>query len=248
MYYKKYGMGERTFIGFHGWTGSHETFAPIAPYVPENASLYSFDLPGCGRSEKPDPFTLEQITEEVVLSVKSVPAETFTLIGMCTGAIIGVLAAGELKPHLSRLVLIDPFAYVPWYFRVFLQSGWGWYAYASTFANPIGRWLTNTALKNKRTEETDLTDSFATIDHKVTYNYLKLFGEIEGIERFRHITLPIEIAYGERTFGAIKSSLPRWQEIWPQARCWKMKGAGHFPLQEATAQISDIIFSEEEQS
>ena len=124
---------------------------------------------------------------------------------MCTGAIAAIFAAGNLKPRLTRLILIDPFAYVPWYFNVFLNGKWGWYA--STFANPVGRWLTNTTLRNKRTSETDLTDSFATIDHSVTYGYLKLFAGIEDIDQFKSIDVPVDIAFGERTFGAIKASL-----------------------------------------
>ena len=54
--------------------------------------------------------------------------------------------------------------------------------------------------------------------------------------------MPIDIVYGQNTFGAVKKSIPLWQSIWPQADTWEMDGAGHLPLMEATHQIAHIIF------
>lgn len=242
MFIKRYGSGPRVFVGLHGWSGNHRTFAPLAPYVPDGVTLYAPDLPGYGKTPPPRQWTLENVTEAIVQGLQQVDTPVFTLIGNCSGAILGLLAAQCLIDRIPRLVLIDPFAYIPWYFRVFLSGRWGRYTYMSTFANPVGRWLTNTALRHHRTERTDLTDSFAVIDHTVTYGYLKMFATLEGIDRFGVFTIPIDIAYGERTFGAIRRSLPRWRHIWPHARCWEMKGAGHLPIMEATEQVARIAF------
>jgi pimeloyl-ACP methyl ester carboxylesterase len=54
--------------------------------------------------------------------------------------------------------------------------------------------------------------------------------------------MPIDIVYGARTFAAVKKSAALWRTIWPQARCWELPTAGHLPLEEATAQLSEIIF------
>jgi pimeloyl-ACP methyl ester carboxylesterase len=189
---------------------------------------------------------MDAVVQDIVRGVRTLDAERFTLIGNCSGAILALLATPHLLDRMRRLILIDPFAYMPWYFRVFLSGRWGRYVYASTFANPVGRWITNTALRSKRTPETDLTDSFATIDHEVTFGYLRLFAALDGIDRFGGLTLPIDIAHGEHTFGAIKTSLPAWRRLWPHARCWEMKGAGHLPIQEATAQVARVVFGSAE--
>lgn len=253
MYVKRYGAGAQTYFGLHGWSGDHGTFAPLAAHLPECASLYSADLPGCGASTAQGNLTLDSVTSEIVEAVvEAVDAAApsngrATLIGNCSGAILGLLVARQLGAKLARLVLIDPFAYWPWYFRVFVAGNFGRHAYRTTFATSFGRWLTNQSLRGHRTAETDLTNSFGRIDHEVAQRYLALLSEVEGIERFAGLQrVPIEIVYGERTFGAVKKSVAMWQGIWPQARAHVLKGAGHLPLLEATAALSEIVFADHE--
>lgn len=256
MYVKRYGSGEgETYFGLHGWSGDHRTFAPLAAHLPEGASLYSADLPGCGASPLPpataaqQSLTLDSITNEIAAAITNItpPRGRITLIGTCSGAILGLLAAQQIQTRLKRLVLIDPFAYWPWYFRVFVAKSFGRYAYRTTFANPFGRWLTNQSLRGRRTAETDLTNSFGRINHDIAQRYLALLAEVEGIERFAGLrSVPIDMVYGERTFGAVKKSIAMWQGIWPQARAHVLKGAGHLPILEATAALSRIVFAEHE--
>ena len=112
---------------------------------------------------------------------------------------------------MRRLVLIDPFAFLPWYFKVFVHPRIGHIAYHSTFANPVGRWLTNASLRNRRAAETDLTGSFRELDHDVSLRYLEMLDAIDGIARFSTISAPVDIAYGERTFAAVKQSVEQWR-------------------------------------
>lgn len=250
MYVKRYGAGQQLYFGLHGWSGDHRTFAPLAADMPASASLYSADLPGCGQSPALPNLTLDSVTGEIVKAVLVAlpPDKQVTLIGNCSGAILGLLAAGQIEERVRRLVLIDPFAYWPWYFRVFVTKSFGSFgrhAYRTTFANPFGRWLTNQSLRAHRTSETDLTNSFGRIDHDVAQGYLALLAQVEGIERFAGLQrVPIEIVYGERTFGAVKKSIAMWQKIWPQARARVLAGAGHLPILEATAALSEIVFAD----
>ena len=253
MYVKRYGSGEhKTYFGLHGWSGDHRTFAPLAAHLPPGASLYSADLPGCGASAATttaqQALTLDSITDEIAEAVENAapPRGRITLVGNCSGAILGLLVARQIESKLERLVLIDPFAYWPWYFRVFVNKSFGRHAYRTTFANGFGRWLTNGLLRGHRTAETDLTDSFGRINHDVAQRYLALISEVEGIERFAALRrVPVEIVYGERTFGAVKKSVAMWQSIWPQARACELKGAGHLPILEATEALSRVVFAEQ---
>ncbi|HEY0101752.1 MAG TPA: alpha/beta fold hydrolase [Pyrinomonadaceae bacterium] len=249
MYVKRYGSGAQTYFGLHGWSGDHRTFAPLAAHLPARASLYSADLPGCGASPARRALTLDSITNEIVEAIdKAAPARgRATLIGNCSGAILGLLVAQRIESKLARLVLVDPFAYWPWYFRVFVAGSFGRHAYRTTFATSFGRWLTNQSLRGHRTAETDLTNSFGRIDHEVAQRYLALLAEVGGIEQFAGLRrVPIDIVYGERTFGAVKRSVAMWQGIWPQARAFVLKGAGHLPLHEATVALSEIVFTQHE--
>lgn len=242
MHLERYGSGAQVYFGLHGWSGDHSTFAPLLHHLPADVSLYSTDLPGCGKSPAAQHWTLAAITDEIVTAIASTATTPVTLIGNCSGALLGLLAAQQLADKIRRLILIDPFAYWPWYFKVFVAPGWGKYAYYSTFANPVGRWLTNRSLTNKRTEETHLTQSFAAVNHEAVHRYLTLLTGIDGIAQFSQMRMPIDIVYGARTFSAVKKSVALWRTIWPQARCWELPEAGHLPLEEATVQLSEIIF------
>jgi pimeloyl-ACP methyl ester carboxylesterase len=240
-----FGSGSRVYFGLHGWSGDHATFAPLAAYLPAGVALYSADLPGYGRSPAPRRWELAAITDEIAGAISAIDSPV-TLIGNCSGAVFALLAAERRARNIERLILIDPFAYLPWYFKIFLNKRIGRYAYYSTFANPVGRWLTNLSLSGHRTAETNLTESFVSVSHDVAYRYLALMGDIGDIGRFSRMRLPVDLVYGARTFGAIKKSIDMWRAVWPHARGHELAGAGHLPIQEATAQLSEIVFAKDE--
>jgi pimeloyl-ACP methyl ester carboxylesterase len=236
-----YGSGSRVYFGLHGWSGDHATFAPLAAYLPAGAALYSADLPGYGRSPAPRSWELAAITDEIADAIAAAGAP-ITVIGNCSGAVFALLAAERMAGSIERLILIDPFAYLPWYFKIFLDKRIGRYAYYSTFANPLGRLLTNLSLSRHRAADTNLTESFVSVDHEVSYRYLALMGELDDVFRFSRLRLPVDLIYGARTFGAIKKSIALWLDVWPHARRHELAGAGHLPIQEATRQLSEIVF------
>ena len=242
MHVERYGSGSQVYFGLHGWSGDHATFAPLAAYLPAGVALYSADLPGYGRSPAPRRWELAEITDEITRAIAAIDSRV-AVIGNCSGAVFALLAAESLKGRVERLILIDPFAYLPLYFKIFLHRRIGRYAYYSTFANPLGRWLTNLSLSRHRAADTNLTESFASVNHDVAYRYLALMGEIDDVFRFSDLGLPVDLIYGARTFGAIKKSIAMWSDVWPHARRHELAGAGHLPIQEATRQLSEIVFA-----
>lgn len=242
MFVERHGLGPEVYFALHGWGGDRRTFAPLAPYVPGTASLYAADLPGCGNSIAPREWSVGVVVEEIVEAVREIEASSITLVGNCGGAVFALLAARELGSTVERVSMIDPFAYLPRYFKLFNAGEFGRRAYEATFANPVGRWLTNQSLRGRRAGAADLTASFAETDHEAARRYLALYEEVGGVEIFRGLQAPVEIAYGERTFGAVKRSLALWREVLPRARERELEGAGHQPFTEAPAQVSEVIF------
>ena len=246
MFVERHGRGVEAFLALHGWGGDRTTFAPLAPYVPACASLYSADLPGCGQSPPPREWSSAAIVEEVVEAARSLEATHLSLVGNCGGAVFALLAAKALGERVVHVTMIDPFAFLPRYFRLFLAGDFGRRAYNATFATPLGRWLTNQALTSRREGGSDLTASFADADHEAARRYLAVFDEIGGVEIFRGLGTPVEILYGEKTFGAVRRSLALWRDALPHARVRVLKGAGHLPLEEATAQVAKEVFGTSE--
>lgn len=245
MHVQRYGTGPDVYFGLHGWGGSHLTYAPLVAHLPSSATFYSADLPGYGRSPRPSSWSADAVGEVVAAEIRRIDARSLTVVGNCAGAIFALIAAGLAPERVRRVVLIDPFAFVPWYFKVFVQPGYGRIAYRSTFANPIGRWMTNASLRKHRASATHLTDSFREVDHEVSIHYLEMLHAIDGISRFGGLEADVEIVFGERTFAAVKESVVQWQALWPQARQWRL-AAGHLPIQEAPADLAAIIFNSQQ--
>jgi pimeloyl-ACP methyl ester carboxylesterase len=248
MFVERYGHGGRAYFALHGWGGDRRTFAPLAPFVPANACLYSADLPGCGDSPAPREWSVGTVVGEIVEEVRSRGSGQVELIGNCGGAVFALLAAEALGERVGRVVMVDPFAYLPRYFRLFLAGDFGRRAYDATFANPIGRWLTNQSLRGRRAGQSDLTASFAAANHEAARRYLALYEEVGDVERFRGFVASVEIVYGEKTFGAVRRSLALWRDVLPRARLHELEGAGHQPIAEAAARTADVIFGPQDET
>ena len=253
MYFAKHGAGENVFVGLHGWSGDHSTFSPLVRYIPDNAVFYSADLPGTGKSPALKDLTIENLAAAIAEGIQSLSHSQITILGSCSGGLFGLFAVKHLletgQPELvKRIVIIDPYAYFPWYFNIFVapQMGKiGWYAYYTTFANPIGRWMTNLSLRKHRANDAHLTRSFAETNHQTTYRYLQLLVEGGGAKQFNCIPIPIVIVYGEKTFSAVRKSLSLWKEILPNVTFLELNGAGHLPIEEATSDLANILFIDE---
>lgn len=249
MYFEKYGSGENVFVGFHGWSGDHRTFHPILKYLPDNITFYSADLPGIGKSPAPKEWTIQHLVIEISQGLTSLKAPSVSIIGSCSGGLLALFVAKYLLESgmntiIKRLVLIDPYAFFPWYFSVFVSPKMGkigWYAYYTTFANPIGRWMTNLSLSNHRNEGVDLTESFSDVDHRTTYKYLQLLFEGGESEQFRQITIPVDIVYGENTFKAVFESVRQWKTILPIVTCHQLNKAGHLPIIETPKELIAVM-------
>lgn len=237
------GEGPSHWVGFHGWGGDHRTFSPVLPWLPADASFHAVELPGYGSTAALPDWTVDAMREVVVDAIDRIPGERFTFVGNCSGAILGLLGALERPERIERIVLIDPFAFVPWYFRLLLLPGVGRLAYRSAFANPVGRWITNSGLRRHRAEGTDMTASFVRVDHDAAWETLRLLAEVATIDRFAPLVRPTAILHGENTFRAIHQSIVLWRALWPHVEVHELGGAGHLPIQEATAHVADTIFA-----
>ena len=204
MFVRQYGNGASVCFCLHGWSGDHRTFEALAEVLPDDARLYAADLPGCGLSPAPQPWDLRSVTRQIVQALHETDSDSVTLVGACIGALFGMCAALETKV-VKRLVMIDAFAMWPWYFRVFTAPVVGDKAYAGTFANPVGRWITNKALTARRAEGSHLTNGFAAARHQTQLKYLHIAREIKSPREFAPLDLSVDVIFGSRTFRDRKS-------------------------------------------
>lgn len=241
MFVEQYGDGPLSCFCLHGWSGDHRSFEPLASHMPPHVRIYSADLPGCGQSPAPSQWTLAEVTRQVIGSLERSEPRGSVLVGNCIGALLALCVALERPDLVDRLVLIDAFARWPWYFRVFTNPVFGQHAYNLTFANPIGRWITNQSLAHKRTGHSNLTHGFAAAGHDTQLQYLRILGEIESPEQFAPVSAPVDLITAARTFRAARESAAVWQAIWPAARLFEVPDGGHLVLSESPLRVSEII-------
>lgn len=243
LHHKIYGQGERVIVGIHGWNGSHQTFAPLEPFLPADTRLIAVDLPGYGRSTSPTHWTLDSIADAILSTIESLaPGRSFTLLGSCSGAVVGLFVGRHGAGRVDHFVILEPFAYVPLYLRIFVFPFFGRLFYWSTFANPLGRWLTNTVLAGKRRDDTDMMASFSQGSPWVPHRYLFLFDQIPGAHAFEDLTMPKTLILGEHTFAAVRDSVSHWSNVWGHCRVEEVADAGHLILDEAPEAVAGLLF------
>ena len=230
-------------MGLHGWGGDHREFAAVAGRLPEGFRLLSPDLPGYGESDWPRAWDAGEIVDSLELALRSRGAFPCVMAGFCSGAALAALLARR-DGAAARLVMIDPFAFVPWYFRLFLAGGLGRRAYSATFRSAAGRAVTDRILKKLQRSDEDFTRAFETLDHDVTLSYLELLNRLDARRELAGLSIPVDIILGDRTFGAVRRSVEIYRELLPQARVHLLKGAGHLPMVRGAAEIARVLTGE----
>ncbi|MEO1272449.1 MAG: alpha/beta hydrolase [Myxococcota bacterium] len=210
-----YGRGPARLAALHGWAGNHASFRYVASCLPEGVGLVAPDMPGHGRSSLLDPWTREELVATLCEGLEPHVQLPMTLIGNCSGALAALMLATERPDWVERLILIEPFAYMPWYFRVFMTPALGRLFYATAFENPLGRWIVDQTAGARNGEEGDLAASFDALDPRVPLLNLQMLSQMGQPDDYAQLALPIDLVYGSRTFAAVRESIDIWQEVGP---------------------------------
>ena len=52
MFIERFGSGRQTFFGLHGWSGDHNTFAPVIRHVPKDVTFIARTCRAAGRPNR----------------------------------------------------------------------------------------------------------------------------------------------------------------------------------------------------
>ncbi|MGZ5009458.1 MAG: pimeloyl-ACP methyl ester esterase BioH [Methylobacter sp.] len=102
IYLETFGKG-KSIVLVHGWAMHAGIWREFARQLAQNYRVTCIDLPGHGRSEKLDPFTLERISDELV---KAVPEQGCCWLGWSLGATVVLDIADRYPERVSSLVLL----------------------------------------------------------------------------------------------------------------------------------------------
>jgi pimeloyl-ACP methyl ester carboxylesterase len=107
----------------HGWGCNHTTVASIRKLLEGKMHVYSFDLPGFGKTPEPaDVWGIEEYTRFTEQALEALGIENPILLGHSFGGRISILLSSRNK--VNKIVLVDAAGVKPthslkWYFKVY---------------------------------------------------------------------------------------------------------------------------------
>lgn len=99
----------------HGLAGSHRWFGPVLSPLAERFRVLALDLPGHGRSDKPDaPYSIPWLTGKVLRFLDAKGIERASLVGNSLGGQVALAIAAGQPARVERLVLAAPAGLTAW--------------------------------------------------------------------------------------------------------------------------------------
>lgn len=125
MYYEVKGTGEPIFL-IHGTPTSAFLWRQVVDELSTYYRVYSIDLPGLARSGEPYNFDykLESYAEAIRLFLEKIEIDKVTLGLHDIGAAVGFAFLGRYPELVSKLIILDTFAYLPFIKRLQWKVGY----------------------------------------------------------------------------------------------------------------------------
>lgn len=151
--YRTFGHGPVPVIGFHGYGGSTNDFAPFATPLADRCTIHAFDIWFNGASSWPidrkvsDPLRPEELTDLVRAYMDENGIQRALYAGFSLGGRLAMSLMESLPDRSRGMLLLAPDGLVrnPWY-RWLSRYGWGRALYKSFQDKPEGWFRTVDAL------------------------------------------------------------------------------------------------------
>jgi pimeloyl-ACP methyl ester carboxylesterase len=117
LHYVQWGAGGRgrPIVAVHGLTANAYCFEHLAAGLSAQHQLFAYDLRGRGDSDKPPQgYSVPIHADDLSQLIDALQLERPILIGHSLGALVALYFAAHYPAQLSRLVLIDAGAPLPW--------------------------------------------------------------------------------------------------------------------------------------
>lgn len=105
LHYTISGSGSAPLVMLHGFLENSSIWNDMQEHLAEAFTLIKIDLPGHGKSEMAEDFSMEGIAEKVLEVTNSLNLETFHLLGHSMGGYISLAFAAKFPEKLQSLTL-----------------------------------------------------------------------------------------------------------------------------------------------
>lgn len=212
---------------------------------------------GCGLSTKPQDYdyTLENHIENTIALIEKLGLSNITLIVHDWGGAIGMGVATRRPELIKRLVVMNTAAFrsmeIPWRINILRNPFGEWFIRTfNGFAGPA----TTMAVTKKLSpavksgfvlpydnfESRIATAKFVRdIPMNETHPTYKTLSNIE--EKLKNLNVPVLLLWGEKDFCFTMNFQKRWLDFFPKAKVKTYPDAGHYLVEDKTAEVISEI-------
>jgi len=109
LHYLQEGSGDPPFLFVHGWCCDHTYFQPQFDYFKSSHRVVTFDLRGCGQSERPEGgYDITTLADDVAGLCRELALNRPVVVGHSLGAMIGIELAARYPSIPGAIIAVDP--------------------------------------------------------------------------------------------------------------------------------------------
>ena len=112
-YYEQAGEGTPAFVFVHGWCCDHTFFEPQYQHFGALGSVTSYDLRGCGRSDRPEDYEVATLAEDLAWLCEELGISKPVVVGHSLGGVVGLELAAAHPSVPGAVVAVDPGPFDP---------------------------------------------------------------------------------------------------------------------------------------
>ena len=221
-----------------------EHFRHLIPLVQDRYTVYALDLPGMGHSQIVPGASYEEPSMRAAVTnlITRLDLRDVTLLGESMGAVLALTAAAELPERVRRVLAINAYDYAGGILRSsflarfiitgVLAPGIG-PLLAGLEPKPIMRAVLRGGIVDKTALREDYLDELLRVGRRPGYSivarsvYACLPSFIAARSRYRRVTAPVHLIYGEKDWSRTSDRQANIDLI-PTAKFTQVPNAGHF--------------------
>ena len=256
--YRKVGSGPDVLF-VHGWPVSGATFRTLLPYLADRVTCHLIDLPGAGASrfDAATPLTVRQHIQSVRRVLDVLGLDRVAAVGHDSGGMIARHAlAGDPRLRAMGLINTEQSDSISWRFRSFLAirhlpavgTALGWMVGQPRLRRSklvLGDAFADASLLDGEFDEFFLRPLHTSAAHRDasarvlrSFDY-QLMHELGALHR--RITVPVQLAWGDRDPFFPLPGARRMVASFPNAQLAVIEGAGLFAHEERPAEVAQAL-------